>query len=567
MSANVFGTATTVFNFQTMNSLIQSGLYDNFQSAKTYFSTYHAKSYYKDFYVFEPDGKEGNISLINDRQMDSIFSKIETEVIVTIGNKTMKEKFDLKKWFLKHNPTNLTLDQDPYNERFFQDPVTQRQYLNISKGFKHKVIKPYDSYADEIKEKVQFILRHIRDVWNSGNEEQYFYVLLWLSYALTSRKVETALYLKSGEGTGKSIVIEFFIEHVIGQELGLSTSNMGQLLRFNSQLIGKTLLVGEELASASKSEWTSLSDIIKDLITGKMIDFEAKYSNITHLKNIISLIMITNNENTLKFGKDARRYFFADISHDRVGDIAYFDELADYCNDPLVGECFYMYLREHCAKYPDFNEARMPMTAQKIAVKARNITPLLQYFKDMYVCRGKDVELTLLSNEYSSFKEYCELNALQWQKDHSTIQGFHTHIKEIAIFNTKSMKSNGLKSNVLHIQHVSHECMLKYYKSKHLWNDDYDVFYEDSDDNDDNSTSQTDLNTTVQRLNAQLEQLKKENELLKKENEDLKKAKKAKAKVAPKPDTTTKKIICDLECHIDDFDIAADVRKHLVEDL
>ena len=77
--------------------------------------------------------------------------------------------------------------------------------------------------------------------------------------------MKTCVFLKSGEGTGKSIILEFIIKHVIGEHLGLVSSKSSQLAGFNYQLLGKLIVVLEELPTGSKNEWFSLSDIIKKI--------------------------------------------------------------------------------------------------------------------------------------------------------------------------------------------------------------------------------------------------------------------------------------------------------------
>jgi phage/plasmid-associated DNA primase len=125
--------------------------------------------------------------------------------------------------------------------------------------------------------------------------------------------MNTCVFLKSGEGTGKSVILEFIINHVIGQDLGLISGRASQLSSFNYQLLGKLLVILEELPTQSKNEWFSLSDILKQIITGSSLEIEKKHQDMITTANYISLYVITNNDNTIEFGKDARRYFMADI--------------------------------------------------------------------------------------------------------------------------------------------------------------------------------------------------------------------------------------------------------------
>ena len=271
-SSKYFGKTKQVFQLTKLRTLIMKDLQDDhkFTATKNYILTYFANSRTDAVYYYEPD-EEGSFTISNDgetmlKKVYKAFPKIK------YTNEGNKGEFSIKHWFESQILEMFQVTSDPTKPMFFEDTQTKQQYINVSKGFKHKKIKKYSSYPDKVKKDVETLLYHLKHVWCSGNKKSYEYVLNWLSCAVTGHKRHTALFLKSGEGTGKSIVVEHFIQNVIGEHLGLITSRSKQLLGFNGMLLNKMLVVLEELPSQNKSEWYCISDILKDLITGKKID-------------------------------------------------------------------------------------------------------------------------------------------------------------------------------------------------------------------------------------------------------------------------------------------------------
>ena len=173
--------------------------------------------------------------------------------------------------------------------------------------------------------------------------------------------------------------------------LGLITSRAEQLFKFNAHLLGKVLLALEELPSGNKNVWFSISDYLKDLITGSKLDIEKKFQDMMQTVNLISLIIITNNENSIRFGKDIRRYMLCDISHDTVGNTEYFNRLDKACNKE-AGEALFMFFLERYEKTATWNPIEVPMTLAKLEMKEKNMSELLQFVKDKYVKKTRNTE-------------------------------------------------------------------------------------------------------------------------------------------------------------------------------
>ena len=85
----------------------------------------------------------------------------------------------------------------------------------------------------------------------------------WIYGVVNFKRTEKAVILFGEEGTGKSMIIKFLENFVIGKHLVLSTANVNCLKRFNGKFEGKTLLNFEEFPTSSNEDFFNLSDILK----------------------------------------------------------------------------------------------------------------------------------------------------------------------------------------------------------------------------------------------------------------------------------------------------------------
>jgi hypothetical protein len=522
--SSVFGNTRKAFKVETLKSKIAEGVSkdQNFTEAKKYFLTYFAKSLEENYYEFEPQEDEEDGRIANRKDMDSIYKKFP-KFYDYINKDGKTQRFNLREWFeVEHNDT-FKVSSDPRTSRFFTSQVTDQQYINLSKGFLHKNRKPFASYDKRVQENVNKILNHIKVVWNSNNMTNYEFCLNFLAHALTGHKMQVALFLKSGEGTGKSIIIDFIIKHVIGEALGLSTPRAQQLMKFNAQLLGKVFVCLEELPTGSKSEWHSVSDYLKDLVTGSKLDIEKKYADCVQTLNLISLILLTNNENTIKFGKDIRRYMMCDVSHDKVGDSKYFDDMIKVCCRE-TGEAFFMWLLERYDATKDFNPTECPITDAKMEMKERNLTPLLKYIKREFVSTKQglcDPEQKHKMMKLNTIKNEINIEHSQ----HMTTQAFHLALKtDMPIVRIVTYGKN----KELFIEPISFNALLAWFIKKGFWNETFDEFsntkvYENEENQEKSRTNIDEIveddelvikDKQIEELKAQLKKLQDDQQAL-----------------------------------------------------
>ncbi|GBC22326.2 hypothetical protein GLOIN_2v1880406 [Rhizophagus irregularis DAOM 181602=DAOM 197198] len=116
-------------------------------------------------------------------------------------------EFNIYKWFMVENTDVCNATCDPHKQRIFRS-LTGQLYLNIFLGFLH-VLHLISTFESTIHLAVKFIFSHIQDIWCSGDWNLTEYIIKWLAGVSAGRKMYSILYLKSGQGWGKGIIIDF----------------------------------------------------------------------------------------------------------------------------------------------------------------------------------------------------------------------------------------------------------------------------------------------------------------------------------------------------------------------
>lgn len=172
----------------------------------------------------------------------------------------------------------------------------------------------------------RLIQNHIKDVWCSGNQEQFVYTIKWMAKLVQKpwEKPEVALVLRSVEGTGKTIIVDILLK-ILGRH-GFSAAQKEQVAgRFNGHLFDKILVVLEEAFFAGDHAAVAAT---KALITNSTIGYEAKGKDAFSAPNHAHVISLTNSDWAVPAGFDTRRWMVFDVSEEKKGDHEYFKKLA-----------------------------------------------------------------------------------------------------------------------------------------------------------------------------------------------------------------------------------------------
>jgi hypothetical protein len=280
-------------------------------------------------------------------------------------------------------------------------------FVNSFTEMPHRRATPWAAVDYTAREHVATIHRHLLEVWCTGDRTQYDYLLNWLAHAVTGHKLRAALYVRSGQGTGKSIVTEFIRNAVLSARHVLISNDRNTILGdFNAQTADKVLVILEDVPITSTGEWLTLSQKMKHLITASHIEINAKYRTPYQVANHSNYMILANN-NALAVDGDDRRFCCLDVSPARVGDRRYFDQLAAAVAAPGVGAAFYQWAVAHCESAPAFDGSVIPRTLAKRALVQAGMHDLFKYILDHYLRHGLDLG-GAFSTFYELYKSRCD---------------------------------------------------------------------------------------------------------------------------------------------------------------
>jgi hypothetical protein len=402
----LFGTIDGEFSEDKLAQLWEN---NDIDGIKMYISAYYAKIPDAHF-VVKYCKTENKYEFIDDYIFKSkILKSLE---IKTFDEKGKKSKYNFIDWFYSLKNPGYQLTIDPNKPKVYKEKDVRYLNLIYDQLHLHKEKKSLESYPKKVIQGVQNVWKHIKEAWCSGKRDQFEYIQKWIAHVVSGRKMRTCLYLTSVQGIGKSIIIKFLSEKVLGNELVFSTSDVSSLAgRFNASLVGRLLFVLEEAPCGSANEWKVLTDKLKNFITENMISVERKGKDPIKVKNTVSFIINTNNY-AIRLTYDNRRYFQPDTSSKYKGNKEYFTKLNSILEDSNVGEAFYMNCIEIAEANKDFNEEHDLPCTEKIAENiADNLSSSFRFIKEAFIMKKKGINM-IFSQFYTKYCEFCDLNKI-----------------------------------------------------------------------------------------------------------------------------------------------------------
>lgn len=166
---------------------------------------------------------------------------------------------------------------------------------------------------------------HIRDVLAGGDPVAEDYILRWAAYAVQnlSGPQGVVLAFRGGKGSGKGTFARALAD-LFGQH-GLHIASSDLLTgRFNGHLEDCCLVFADEAIRPGDNDAESR---LKGLTTEPVLALEAKGRDARPVRNHLKIVMASNEDWIAPASWDERRYAVFDVSHKRVGDKRYFDQL------------------------------------------------------------------------------------------------------------------------------------------------------------------------------------------------------------------------------------------------
>lgn len=365
------------FDFDEMNNKYNNGLLKDNLDCKMYIAKYFYPTTHGTHIMFE----DGQPIVIQKDDMKTVYlARFPKEVA---------------KWYnTVHKPIKVICD--------INQPVIGKGFINLSPRMKHIYGTEFKNLPKEQQKAVYKLLDYIKLIWANNNEEVYQYLLSWLSCMIKGIRNQSVLYAKGDEGIGKSTLTDFLRDYVIGLPLyckGKADHLFGQ---HNLQLMGKLLVVFEELQFFSENEWRAVDSEFKDMITDKFASYADKYEKRFCAENINNYIVNTN-VNAIK-GAHGRRYVVLDCNPSKMNDFKYFKDIRDSCFNNDVGYAFFAYLYE--VNVTNFNSLNIPITQSKKDLTADLLKPIEKFLKFEFLMKKQKLHHKPLEL-HEKYKSFC----------------------------------------------------------------------------------------------------------------------------------------------------------------
>ena len=477
--------------------------------------------------------KDGNIAVFEDGKYtlkdDSTVKKVYFNRMPKYESSAEdggKNSFDFSKWFFNKYTGIRSITYELTKDVFYEDK------MNMCPRMKHQYIK-FEEFNKKVRTKVKVMLNYIKEVLASGRDDTNTYLLQLLAHMIKGNKNDSILYLKSKQGFGKSTLLEFIRQYVVGEDLALETGSGPILSNFNAILGGKLFVYFEELETFSISQWMSVSSRLKRYATSNTITLEDKNVKAYTATNIMNIIIASNNDAVVD--DDGRRYFILDIAtHRQVipncdnprneENIKFWSDVRSCFNDE-VGHAFYCYLME--VDTTNYRPQNFPTTQSKLDSYAKRMDSHENFLKYNYVLNRSELK-TSLGELYEEYVSYCRGSGIS--KPYSKVD-LGKKLREIGIEPYKSNDKLKIKMSAKELAQIA---------KNHNWVHEVDEYYDKESkkkdkqdfldpsgldacltceevDNEEILKKLTDKEKEVQDLNEQFEKMRLEFEAYKKQ--------------------------------------------------
>ena len=222
-------------------------------------------------------------------------------------------------------------------------------------------------------------LELISDVLCDGDEAGTKYVLDWIA-AMVQRPeepAEVALCFRGNKGTGKSTFGRALVR-LAGQH-GLQISSTEHLVgRFNDHLRDVICLFADEAFYAGNSRHEA---VLKGIVTEPILAYEAKGQPIAIGRNLLHIIMASNNDWMVPASADERRFAVFDVSDKRQQDRAFFAAINREIQAGGLEAMLYDMLKRDIGGWHPRDS--VPQTVGLVAQKLESMEPLACWWHNL----------------------------------------------------------------------------------------------------------------------------------------------------------------------------------------
>ena len=301
------------------------------------------------------------------------------------------------------------------------DSEYRRQYNKIAlmpEGSDHHTYNLWRGWTVEPSEEgsCDIFKEHLLNNVCLGDTNAFEY--LWSWCALTVQRphqpIGTAIVMRGDRGTGKSTFARV-IGELFGQHFMQVTSSRALTGRFNAHLRDCILLFADEAVWAgSKTEESTL----KGLITEPYLSIEGKGRDLYQCRNMLHLIIATNNEWSIPAGLDERRFMAIHVGNGQKQNTAYFKRLWSQLNTGGKARLLWELLNHDVSKFDPFN---VPQTKELMQQKMLSLDPWTEWWHEKLDNGAMLATLTWdqpipVQALYLDYVQHCRLTGLRAPK-------------------------------------------------------------------------------------------------------------------------------------------------------
>lgn len=268
-------------------------------------------------YIYRiPKNKNDELQSFSHNEFRNHYGHRTIPVVVDIKNGKLvtKEVAYFKEWMKHKNRKQYNL-----GIKFYPGQVSEqdaKNYYNSWRGF------PIEGKEGNFP-KIEYHLKH---VWCRDNLDHYNFLMAWLADIVQNPAVKkgTALVVKGGKGSGKSIIFGELLNKIFGYTY-IKIDKAEQITgKFNQHLQGKLFVVLEEAIWAGDK---TAEGTLKSMITDTQFIIEGKGTNAEKAEAFFRMAFISNEKQAVPATTDERRFFALKVSDEYRDNKEYFDEL------------------------------------------------------------------------------------------------------------------------------------------------------------------------------------------------------------------------------------------------
>lgn len=265
--------------------------------------------------------------------------------------------------------------------------------LNTFTGYRLKYESNYDTTNTRFNALGNRIDEHFADIICAGDTatinwmRKYFYDMIYLG-----KRPKVAIFCCSvAMGSGKSMFVNPFAKYIIGDTQSRVIQNFAKMCKdtFSDYYDDATFVILEEIPKYDQAKYSEMYEEFKELITGDTQSSRKFQQAPTQIENHSSWWVNSNHPQGLQPDIVSRRFMCLEVSADKVGDIKYFEALAEAVNNPDAwANWFHRHIIDRFDEFKDSIvepiEKVIPMTPLKRRIMTRKIDNFTLFFKFLF---------------------------------------------------------------------------------------------------------------------------------------------------------------------------------------